>query len=105
MRAATTAALRLTAPPAPLLLLPRVLHHPHVAPGTQQWLPCTSEERTWNPLTTLLHLVLELQALLAAPELEGGAVANALAASQCSQQPEAFFRQLRECSEAQRVQL
>ena len=82
---------------APLLLLPRVLHHPLVAPGTQQWLP----QRSWSPATTLLHLLLELQALLAAPQLEGGAVANALAASQYVQQPEAFFRQLREGSEPQ----
>jgi ubiquitin-protein ligase len=86
---------------APLLLLSRgLVHHPHVIPGTQQWLP----QRGWNPATTLLHLLLELQALLAAPELGGGAaVVNALAARQLQDNPEAFFRQLREYSEAQPV--
>ena len=84
------------APPLLQLLARGSVHHPHVIPGTQQWLP----QRGWSPATTLLHLVLELQALLAAPELGGGAVANALAASQLQSSPDVFWRQLRECSEA-----
>ena len=86
----------------PRARFPRGIVHPNVSADTHEWLLHGGE---WSPAVRLFTFVLELQAVLAAPVLEGAAVANADAVRQLQQDAPAFFEQLVALNESQRVQL
>jgi ubiquitin-protein ligase len=87
----------------PRARFPQGIVHPNVSAHTHEWmLHCGS---AWSPAFRVITFMLEMQAVLATPELEGSAVVNADAARQVQQDAPAFFEQLVALNESQRVRL
>jgi ubiquitin-protein ligase len=87
----------------PRARFPRGIVHPNVSAHTHEWM--LRGGSAWSPAIRVFNFVLEMQAVLAAPVLEGSAVANADAARQVQQDAPAFFEQLVALNESQRVRL